>query len=74
LIKRSGFTKKQLNKWFWDRKKKEKDMLAKKHLTYPGLIFQITNMDTGEDLTPTFAKMITSKPIFKVEKVDRSVR
>mgnify|MGYP002633485544 CR=1 FL=1 len=39
LIKKSGFTKKQLNKWFWDRKKKERDGINAKKLAYPGLIF-----------------------------------
>jgi len=47
LLKETGFNKKQLNKWFWDRKKKERDTLAAKRLAYPGLIFQITQMDTG---------------------------
>ena len=44
-------------------------MEAKK-LSYPGLIFQITNTITGEDLTPDLRK-ICCKPIFKIEKVDR---
>ena len=30
LLSKTGFTKKQLNKWFWDRKKKETDALAAK--------------------------------------------
>lgn len=30
LVQKTGFTKKQLNKWFWDRKKKENDALAAK--------------------------------------------
>lgn len=63
LLSKTGFTKKQLNKWFWDRKKKENDALAAKQLSYPGLIFMITNMKTGKDLTPEFKK-ICSRPIF----------
>lgn len=39
LLSQTGFTKKQLNKWFWDRKKKETDALEAKRLSYPGLIF-----------------------------------
>ena len=39
----------------------------KKH-SYPGLIFEITNMNTGQDLTPSFKKLCVNKPIFKVEK------
>lgn len=39
LINITGFNKKQLNKWFWDRKKKVKEALKAKKLAYPGLIF-----------------------------------
>lgn len=63
LVQQTGFSKKQLNKWFWDRKKKETDALEAKKLSYPGLIFAITNVKTGQDLTPEFKK-ICSKPIF----------
>jgi len=41
LMQKTGFSKKQLNKWFWDRKKKEKDLEFTKRHTYPGLIFSI---------------------------------
>lgn len=67
LVQKTGFSKKQLNKWFWDRKKKETDALEAKKLSYPGLIFAITNIKTGQDLTPEFKK-ICSKPIFLIEK------
>ena len=67
LVQQTGFSKKQLNKWFWDRKKKETDALEAKKLSYPGLIFAITNVKTGQDLTPEFKK-ICSKPIFLIEK------
>ena len=57
LISKTGFNKKQLNKWFWDRKKKLQDTLQAKKLSYPGLIFEVTNMETGQDLTPSFKKL-----------------
>ena len=63
LIETTGFSKKQLNKWFWDRKKKERDAVEAKKLSYPGLIFEITNVKTGQDLTPEFKKLCC-KPIF----------
>ena len=44
----TGFNKRQLNKWFWDRKKKVKDSLKAKTLSYPGLLFQVTNNLTGQ--------------------------
>lgn len=68
LIERTGFTKKQLNKWFWDRKKKETDALDAKKLSYPGLIFAITNVRTGKDMTPSFKKVCSTQPIFLIEK------
>ena len=68
LITQTGFTKKQLNKWFWDRKRKENRNMEIKKLTYPGLIFQITNMQSGEDLTPSFMQMAKLKPLFRVIK------
>jgi hypothetical protein len=39
LCKISGFNKRQLNKWFWDRRKKQNDIIKHKRLSYPGLIF-----------------------------------
>ena len=71
LIERTGFSKKQLNKWFWDRKKKENDAIEAKKISYPGLIFAITNVRTGKDLTPSFKKVCSAQPIFLVEKVRR---
>ena len=71
LIEQTGFTKKQLNKWFWDRKKKEQDLLQAKKLSYPGLIFQITDMRDGSDKTPSFSALAQRTPIFKIEKVTR---
>ena len=68
LITLTGFSKKQLNKWFWDRTKRMKDCLEEKKMSYPGLIFQITNMETDQDLTPSFKKLCVNKPIFKIEK------
>lgn len=58
LVRVTGFTKRQLNKWFWDRKKKVKDALNAKKLSYPGLLFEITNVVTGKDLTPSFKTII----------------
>ena len=69
LIKVSGFNKKQLNKWFWDRKKKERENLKNKRLSYPGLIFEITDTRTGRDLTPSFKVLAVNKPLFRVDKV-----
>ena len=34
-----AFTKKQINKYFWDKKKKERKCIEAKKYTYPGLIF-----------------------------------
>lgn len=65
LIEATGFSKKQLNKWFWDRKKRERDAIEAKKLSYPGLIFSINNIKTGKDLTPEF-RTICQKPIFKI--------
>lgn len=39
LIQKTGYSKKQLNKWFWDRKERQREELEAKKLTYPGLIF-----------------------------------
>jgi len=68
LIELTGFNKKQLNKWFWDRKKKEEDTQEAKKLSYPGLIFLIHNTKTGDDLTPEF-KRLCCKPIFEITKI-----
>ena len=68
MVERTGFSKKQLIKWFWDRKKKETEALEAKKISYPGLIFAITNTETGRDLTPSFKSMCSTKPIFLVEK------
>ena len=72
LIEQSGFNKKQLNKWFWDRKKKERDSLQAKKLSYPGLIFSITNTKSGKDLTPTFSAIASRLPLFKTTKVRKT--
>ena len=52
-----GFDKRQVNKWFWDRKKKESDSIKSKKLSYPGLLWEITNARTGKDLTPSFKRL-----------------
>ena len=39
LAKSAGLSKKQLNKWLWDRNKRVKDALKKKKIIYPGCIF-----------------------------------
>ena len=39
LAKSAGLSKKQLNKWLWDRNKRVKDTLKKKKIIYPGCIF-----------------------------------
>ena len=70
LIHKTGYTKKQLNKWFWDRKERQREQMEAKKLSYPGLIFQITDTRTGNDLTPDLSK-ICCKPIFKIEKINR---
>ena len=70
----TGFNKRQLNKWFWDRKKKVKDSLKAKTLSYPGLLFEVTNSKTGQDLTPSFKTIICNKPIFLIEKACRAVK
>jgi hypothetical protein len=69
LVRLTGFTKRQLNKWFWDRKKKVRDAIKAKRLSYPGLLFEITNIKTGQDLTPSFKTIICNQPIFQIEKV-----
>ena len=68
LIQKTGFNKKQLNKWFWDRKKKVRDAQKTKKLSYPGLLFEITNTVTGQDLTPSFKTIICNQPIFLVTR------
>jgi hypothetical protein len=71
LIYLTGFKKKQLNKWFWDRKYKITQAIKLKKITYPGLLFQITDEKTGKDLTPSFQKITGSQPLFFVEKCKR---
>lgn len=71
LVRATGFTKRQLNKWFWDRKKKVRDALKTKKLSYPGLLFEITDARTGRDLTPSFKTIICNQPIFQTTKVTR---
>lgn len=68
LVRVTGFTKRQLNKWFWDRKKKVRDAQKTKKLSYPGLLFEITNTVTGQDLTPSFKTIICNQPIFLVTR------
>ena len=73
LLKKTGFSKKQLNKWFWDRKKKETEQMEFKKLSYPGLIFRVECTRTGKDLTPSF-RNLCCKPIFKIERVSKQDR
>ena len=74
LIEKTGFTKQQLNKWFWDRKKKEEDSITAKKISYPGLIFTIMDTRNGKDLTPSFKKLFEKQIIFAVEKVKNRER
>ena len=67
----TGFKRKQLIKWFYDRKKKIQDAVKAKMLSCPNTIFLITNMKTGKNITPSFNKIVCNKPIFKIEKVVR---
>lgn len=69
LIQSTGFNKQQLNKWFWDRKKKEEDSIAAKKISYPGLIFTVMDTRNGKDLTPNFKKLFQKQVIFTVERV-----
>ncbi len=41
--------------------------MAKK-LAYPGLLFAITDMRTGEDLTPSFSLVRNNQPLFSVSE------
>lgn len=68
----TGFKRKQLIKWFYDRKKKIQDAVKAKMLSCPNTIFLITNTKTGKNITPSFNKIVCNKPIFKIEKVLRS--
>ena len=43
----TGFKRKQLIKWFYDRKKKIEDAVKAKMLSCPNTIFLITNTKTG---------------------------
>ena len=67
IVMETGYSAKQINKYFWDRKRKEQHNLEAKKFSYPGLIFQITDCRTGKDLTPSFAKMASCRPLFRVE-------
>ena len=71
VLLQTGFTKKQLNKWFWDRREKERHLIEAKKLTYPGIVFQITDCNTGKDLTPDFVKLC-QKPIFSTKKISKT--
>ena len=73
LVKATGFKKRQINKWFWDHKKKENDLIAAKKILYPGLIFTIMDTRNGRDLTPNFKKLFHKKAIFTIEKVKRDL-
>ena len=74
MVKATGFNKQQLNKWFWDRKKKESDSVAAKKISYPGLIFMIMDTRNGRDLTPHFKKLFQKQAIFTIEKVKRDLK
>jgi hypothetical protein len=74
LTKITGFNKAQLNKWFWDRQKKENDSIKAKKISYPGLIFTIENTKNGKDLTPQFKKLFQKQIIFTLQKVKRDIK
>ena len=74
LAKRAGLSKKQLNKWLWDRNKRVKDALKKKKIMYPGCIFQITNTESGKDLTPTFGEVLGGQKLFEIHRISRNIR
>ena len=42
----TGYTSKNLNKWFWDQNKKEDNLIVNKSENYPEIIFWIYNMKT----------------------------
>jgi hypothetical protein len=67
-MKRTTMTKVQINKWMWDRRKKVTESLEAKKLSYPGLLFTITNMETGADLTPSFKNLHSNQPLFTCVK------
>jgi hypothetical protein len=67
----TGFKRKQLIKWFYDRKKKIQDAVKAKMLSCPNTLFLITNMKTGKNITPSFNSIVCNKPIFQIEKVVR---
>ena len=69
ISKKTGFSKKQLNKWFWDRKQREQQLDEARSLTYPGVIFAITDTRSGKDITPTFSEMFGEHNLFTTEKV-----
>ena len=68
LIPLTGMSAKQLNKWFWDRKKKEDDSIKAKKMSYPGLIFHVYNIKSGKDLTPAFPTLVHRVKIFTIQK------
>ena len=70
----AGLSKKQLNKWLWDRNKRVKDALKKKKIMYPGCIFQITNTESGKDLTPTFGEVLGGQKLFEIHRISRNIR
>ena len=74
LVAQTGLNKSQLNKWFWDRRKRDKDSIKARRCSYPGLLFEITDTKTGKDLTPMFRRLFTknSETLFKVEKQAKS--
>ena len=60
LMQKTRMSKVQINKWMWDHKKKMEESVKAKKETYPGLLFSITNMETGADLTPSFVTVRTN--------------
>uniref|UniRef100_A0A7S3CKR3 Homeobox domain-containing protein n=1 Tax=Strombidium rassoulzadegani TaxID=1082188 RepID=A0A7S3CKR3_9SPIT len=72
LVEKTGYSKRQLNKWFYDRNKKVKESIKAKQISYPGLVFRIMNMKSGRDLTPSFKKLTRGRKIFHIEKVKRN--
>ena len=66
LIALTGMSAKQLNKWFWDRKKKGDDSIKAKKMFYPGLIFKVYNTKLDKDLTPLFPTLFQRVKIFSL--------
>lgn len=61
LVEKTGFNKRQLNKWFWDRRKKVTESLRMKRVIFPGILFRVTNAKTGKDLTPDFRTLVSKR-------------